>query len=99
MAGLGVARSAVVESPPGPARAAPAVATTAPLAPVATRRLCWGIFLVLQAIYLLTANGHLLGQDQEYYYRTARALVLERSFAIEPLGDPVESGGWGVDGR
>src|SRR5947208_14591510 len=72
--------------------------STASLASPRAERLCWGVFLVLSAVYLLTANGHVLGQDQEYYYRTARALVLERSFAIEPLGDPVESGGWGGDG-
>src|SRR5438874_1172870 len=73
--------------------------STASLASPRAGRLCWGVFLVLSAVYLLTANGHVLGQDQEYYYRMSRALVLERSFAIEPLGASNEAGSLGADGR
>jgi hypothetical protein len=65
------------------------------------RRLYGGIFLLTLAIYLLTASGHLLGQDQEYFYRMARSLALEQSFAIEPLvfqGREL-AGGRGNDGR
>ena len=67
--------------------------------PGAAGRLAWGIFLVTLAGYLLTGSGHTTGQDQEYYYRMARALVLERSFAIEPLQVETEASRRGVDGR
>src|SRR6476660_7087512 len=45
-------------------------------------RLAAGVFLVTLAMYVLTANGHLQGQDQEYYYRMAQSLALKRSFAV-----------------
>ena len=65
------------------------------------QRLCWGIFLVSLAAFLLTAGVRLLGQDQEYYYRMARAIALVRSFAVEPLvvGGTEVSGARGPDGR
>jgi hypothetical protein len=65
---------------------------------VLTGRLCCGVFLLTLAVYLMTASGHLQGPDQEYYYRMARAVTVERSFAVEPLPD-VGGGGYGVDGR
>ena len=64
-------------------------------------RIALGLALVVAAIYLLTANGHLLGQDQEFYYRMARSLAHERTFAIEPLvfrGTEI-GGARGRDGR
>lgn len=44
-----------------------------------------GLSLFVAGVYLLTASGHLGGQDQEYYYRMARAVAHQRTFAIEPL--------------
>lgn len=41
--------------------------------------------LIATGLYLLTASGHLLGQDEEYYYRMARSVARDHSFAIEPL--------------
>jgi hypothetical protein len=63
------------------------------------RRLYAGVFLFTLSVYLLTANGHLQGPDQEYFYRMARALVLDQSFAVEPLGQGATTGARGVDGR
>lgn len=79
-------------------------ASTEPLsedrvARMSARRVCWGVFMLSLAGFLLTANGHHTGQDQEYYFRTARALLLERSFAIEPLYAVNEAGRIGPDGR
>src|SRR5919197_3299835 len=66
----------------------------------AARRVCWGVFLLSLAAYLLTANGHLQIPDAEYFYRMARAVALDHSFAIKPLesGDKVP-GARGPDGR
>jgi len=36
-------------------------------------------------VYLLAATCHVRGQDQEYYYRIARSIAREHTFAIEPL--------------
>lgn len=36
-------------------------------------------------MYLLAATCHVRGQDQEYYYRIARSIAREHTFAIEPL--------------
>jgi hypothetical protein len=44
-----------------------------------------GLTLLVAGVYLFTASGHLDGQDQEYYFRMARAIAHERTFAIEPL--------------
>ncbi|MBA2446738.1 MAG: hypothetical protein H0V51_01795 [Chloroflexi bacterium] len=89
---------AVVEEPPTtPARAKRSAANRA--AVVSAGRACWGVFLLSLAGLLLTANGHHTGQDQEYNFRTARALLLERSFAIEPLNAANEAGMVGPDGR
>jgi hypothetical protein len=65
------------------------------------RRLSWGVFLVSLSAFLLTASGRLLGQDQEYYYRMASAIALDRSFAVQPLvvGGTEASGARGPDGR
>src|SRR6266498_2036358 len=63
-----------------------------------TMRFGWGVFLLILALYLLSANGHLLGQDHEYFYRMARSLARDGSFAVEPLGLR-EAGSRGVDGR
>src|SRR5436853_3569693 len=41
--------------------------------------------MMVAGLYLTTASDHLDGQDQEYYFRMARALAHERTFAIEPL--------------
>lgn len=69
--------------------------------PASAVRLGCGVALVATAVYLLTANGHLLGQDQEYFYRMARSLALEGSFAVEPqvIGERELAGGRGTDGR
>jgi hypothetical protein len=60
-----------------------------------------GVGLTVLAIYLLTASGHVTGQDQEYFYRTARSLARDGSFAIEPikLNDVELAGARGRDGR
>jgi hypothetical protein len=44
-----------------------------------------GLTFLVAGIYLFTASGHLDGQDQEYYYRMARAVAQQHKFAIEPL--------------
>src|SRR5216683_5686234 len=64
-------------------------------------RLSLGVFSVVLAVYLTTANGHLLGQDQEYFYRMAEAVALRGSFAIQPITNAgVElAGARGVDGQ
>jgi hypothetical protein len=63
-------------------------------------RLCWGVFLLSLAVYLLTANGHLQGADQEYFYRIAWALARDHSLAIEQWDpSPGAAGARGVDGR
>src|SRR5207302_8141589 len=48
-------------------------------------KLAIGAALFVLAIYLITASGHLAGQDQEYFYRMARSISRHGSFAIEPL--------------
>jgi len=60
-----------------------------------------GVTLVTLAFYLFSASGHLTGQDQEYFYRTARAIAREHAFAIEPikLGDVELAGTRGRDGK
>ena len=60
-----------------------------------------GVALIALAFYLFSASGHLIGQDQEYFYRTARAIAREHSFAIQPIVlDDVELAGTrGRDGR
>ncbi len=60
-----------------------------------------GIFFIVQSFYLLSASGHLRGQDQEYFYRMARSLAREQTFAIEPLvlGEAELAGVRGHDGR
>jgi hypothetical protein len=64
------------------------------------RRVCWGVSLLSLAVYLLSANGHLQGPDQEYFYLMARALALNRSFAIEQWQTgPGTAGARGVDGQ
>jgi len=66
----------------------------------APRSLAGGVFLLTLAVYLMTANGHVLGEDQEYLFRMAHALAQHGSFAIEPLGEGgAELGSYGVDGR
>ena len=88
----------MVEEPPTTPRSAdPSAAGRA--ATVSARRACWGVFFLSLAGFLLTSSGHYTGQDQEYYFRTARALVLERSFAIEPMNVLNEAGRIGPDGR
>jgi hypothetical protein len=64
-------------------------------------RVVVGIFFIVQSLYLLSASGHLRGQDQEYFYRMARSLARERTFAIEPLvlGEAELAGVRGRDGR
>jgi hypothetical protein len=64
-------------------------------------RVVIGIFLVVQSFYLLSASGHLRGQDQEYFYRMARSLAREHTFAIEPLvlGEAELAGVRGRDDR
>src|SRR5438105_7267948 len=64
-------------------------------------KIAFGLVLVVSAIYLLTANGHLLGQDQELHYRMARSIAREHTFAIEPLvfGNIELAGARGRDGR
>jgi len=64
-------------------------------------RVAVGLVLSVQALYLLSANGHLQAQDQEYYYRMARSLAREHTFAIEPLvfQNKELAGGRGRDGR
>jgi hypothetical protein len=66
---------------------------------VAFGRLCWGVFMFTLGVYLMTASGHLQGQDQEYYYRMAQALIQDGSFAIEPMTQDATTGARGVDGR
>jgi hypothetical protein len=60
-----------------------------------------GIFFIVQSFYLLFASGHLRGQDQEYFYRMARSLAREHTFAIDPLvlGEAELAGVRGRDGR
>ena len=53
--------------------------------PRSALRVAVGLVLSAQALYLLSANGHLQSQDQEYYYRMARSIAREHTFAIEPL--------------
>src|SRR5438067_5673181 len=53
--------------------------------PRSALRIAVGLTLFVQAVYLLSANGHLHGQDQECFYRMARSIARERTFAIEPL--------------
>ena len=53
--------------------------------PRSALRVAVGLVLVVQALYLLSASGHLRGQDQEYFYRMACSIARERTFAIEPL--------------
>jgi len=82
----------------------PSPASTEPLPaprilPRSARRVCWGVFCLTLAVYVVTASGHYVGQDQEYTYRTARALVEQGTFAIQPLEQPNEAGRIGVDGR
>jgi hypothetical protein len=62
------------------------------------RRLGWGVFLLALAVYLVTANGHLLGQDQESFYQVAQAIAVDHTFAIAP-SDPGVVGGSGYLGR
>lgn len=64
-------------------------------------KIALGLTLVVAGIYLLTASGHLGGQDQEYYYRMARSLAREHTFAIEPLkfNNTELAGRRGRDGR
>src|SRR6266513_1328484 len=64
-------------------------------------RVAAGLVLFVQAVYLLSASGHLRGQDQEYFYRMARSLAREHTFAIEPLvlGEAELAGVRGHDGR
>ena len=60
-----------------------------------------GLTLLVAGVYLLTASGHLDGQDQEYYYRMARSLAQEKTFSIEPLvyNNTEIAGARGRDGR
>jgi hypothetical protein len=60
-----------------------------------------GLTLLVAGVYLLTASGHLDGQDQEYYYRMARSLAREHTFSIEPLvyKNTEIAGARGRDGR
>src|ERR1700686_1614950 len=53
--------------------------------PRSALRVAVGLALFVQAVYLLSANGHLQSQDQEYFYRMARSMAREHTFAIEPL--------------
>ena len=64
-------------------------------------KIALGLTLVVAGIYFLTASGHLGGQDQEYYYRMARSLAREHTFAIEPLifNNTELAGRRGRDGR
>jgi len=59
------------------------------------------VALIATGFYLLTASGHLLGQDEEYYYRMARSVARDHSFTIEPLvfRNTEIAGARGVDGR
>jgi hypothetical protein len=59
------------------------------------------LVLVVQAVYLLSASGHLRGQDQEYFYRMARSIAREHTFAIEPLvlNNKELAGARGRDGK
>jgi hypothetical protein len=53
--------------------------------PRSALRVALGLVLFVQALYLLSASGHLRGQDQEYFYRMACSIAREHTFAIEPL--------------
>jgi hypothetical protein len=44
-----------------------------------------GVIFLALAFYIFSASGHLTGQDQEYFYRTARAIARDHTFAIEPI--------------
>ena len=64
-------------------------------------RVAVGLALVVQALYFLTASGHLRGQDQEYFYRMACSIAREHTFAIEPLvlNNKELAGARGRDGK
>ena len=62
------------------------LARTSVTLPRSALRVAVGLFLFVQAVYLLAATCHVRGQDQEYYYRIARSIAREHTFAIEPLG-------------
>jgi hypothetical protein len=61
------------------------LARTSVTLPRSALRVAVGLFLFVQAVYLLAATCHVRGQDQEYYYRIARSIAREHTFAIEPL--------------
>jgi hypothetical protein len=61
------------------------LARTSVTLPRSALRVAGGLFLFVQAVYLLAATCHVRGQDQEYYYRIARSIAREHTFAIEPL--------------
>ena len=69
--------------------------------PTSGLRAAVGLVLVVQAVYLLSASGHLRGQDQEYFYRMARSIAREHTFAIEPLvlNNKELAGARGRDGK
>ena len=69
--------------------------------PRSALRVALGLVLFVQALYLLSASGHLRGQDQEYFYRMARSLAREHTFAIEPLvlNNNELAGARGPDGK
>jgi hypothetical protein len=64
-------------------------------------KIAFGLALLVSGLYLVTANGHLLGQDQEYYYRIARSIAHQHTFAVKPLvfGKTELAGARGRDGR
>src|SRR5260370_12545190 len=66
-----------------------------------TVKIAFGLVLLGSGLSLLTANGHLLGQDQEYYYRIARSIAHQHTFAVEPLvfGKTELAGARGRNGR
>jgi len=59
--------------------------------PRSALRVTVGLALVVQALYFLTASGHLRGQDQEYFYRMACSIARERTFAIDKFLADVKS--------
>src|SRR5262245_48544731 len=65
----------------------------------ARQQVSWGVFCCAMAVYLATANGHLVGPDQEHFYRMARSVVFDRSFAIEPISEGLLVTPRGIDGR
>ena len=69
--------------------------------PRSALRVAVGLALVVQALYFLTASGHLRGQDQEYFYRMACSIAREHTFAIEPLvlNNKELAGARGRDGK